>query len=139
MAELAGALNQVYILAGAVAMTGSTGAKIQGISKASMNKLADLLEISAFGDTYKKRKAGLLDTEMSIEGQVYTSDTTGQDVLVAGASIYIGMYPQGTTVAGTQIPAIIESVEVGAEVAGVQTIKATIKGNGAPVALPLRS
>lgn len=138
MPEIAGALNQVFILAGTNAMTGSTGAKVQGINKSTLNQLCDIFEITQFGDTAKKRKAGLLDSEINFEGNVYVGDTTGQDVLVVGASVYVGVYPSGTTVAGKQIPAIVESVETSADVGGMQTIKAVLKSNGAVVALPLR-
>lgn len=137
--EVAGALNQVWILAGTTHMTGSTGAKVNGIDKSTFNQLCEIMEITAFGDTAKRRLAGLLDADISIEGNVYTGDTTGQAVLVAGASCFIGVYPQGTGVAGTQIPAIVESVETSADVTGMQRIKAVCKLNGVAEALPLRS
>jgi hypothetical protein len=139
MGEVAGVSNQVWILAGSTHMTGSTGAKIQGINKSTFNQLCDIMEITAFGDTAKRRIAGLLDADINIEGNVYTGDTTGQAVLVAGASCFIGVYPSGTAVAGTQIPAIIESVETSADVAGMQTIKAVCKLNGVSEALPARA
>lgn len=138
MAELAGYLNQVFVLAGSTPMSGSTGAKVLGISKSSYNALCDIMEISQFGDTYKKRKGGLKDSEVSIDGQLYSADATGQAVFIAGNEVMLGLYPQGTAVAGVQIPCIIESVENSAEVAGIQAFKASIKGNGAPEALPLR-
>ena len=138
MAELAGKTNVVYILDGTTGMTGSTGAKIEGVDNQTYGRLCDILEITAFGDSYKARIAGLLDFSFSISGNVYTGDTTGQDVIVPGASVYIGAYPSGTGIAGTQIPAIVESFEVTAAVAGKQTFTASFAANGAPEALPLR-
>lgn len=138
MAEQAGFTNQVFILAGAVAMSGSTGAKILGIDNSTYNKLCEILDITSFGNTHRKRMAGLLDSSINISGNLYVGDTTGQDVLVAGASCYIGTYPSGTGAAGTQIPAIVENIEVSSAVDGKQTISASLLANGAPVALPLR-
>lgn len=139
MPELAGNLNEAYILAGTTAMTGSTGAKISGIDNSTYANLAEMLEITAFGDTYRKRKPGLMDNTCTISGNIYTGDTNGQDVIVAGAYVYIGLYPQGSTVAGKQIPAIVESVETAAAYDGKQTISVTFASNGAPVTLPARS
>lgn len=136
--EVAGLDNIVYILAGDVAMTNSTGAKIQGIDDYTYSHLCNLLDISQFGDSYAKRKAGQKDASIKLAGNYYSGDTNGQAVLVPGASVYVGAYPQGTGVAGTQIPAIVESVEYGAKATDKQTISVSIQGNGAPVALPLR-
>lgn len=138
MAEVTGYTNEVYVLAGTSAMSGSTGAKILGISNSTFNKLCEMLDKTAFGDNYRKRKGGLKDNNITINGYLYVGDTTGQDVLVPGADIYIGTYPSGTGVAGTQIPAVVESVEIGSAVDGLTTFTANISGNGAAVALPLR-
>ena len=139
MPEIAGVTNQVFILAGSTHMTGSTGAKVSGITKSTFKQLCDIMEITAFGDTSKRRIAGLLDAEIDLDGNVYVGDTNGQAVLVTGASCWIGVYPSGTAVAGSQIPAIIESVETDADIKGMQTIKAVCKLNGVAEALPLRA
>lgn len=139
MSELAGYTNQVYVLAGASAMEAGTGAKVAGVDNSSFNKLCEILDITSFGDTYRKRLAGLKDSAFSISGNYYPGDTNGQDVLVAGAAVYIGTFPSGTAVAGTQIPAIVENFEVSSDVAGKQTFSCTLAANGAPVALPARS
>lgn len=138
MPEQAGKTNQVWAIAGAVAMTGSTGAKVLGVDNSTFAKLCEMLEITQFGDDYKKRMGGLKDNTFSFSGNLYVGDTTGQDIMIPGNSIYIGTYPSGTTVAGTQIPAIVESFEVSSDVNGKQTFSCTIASNGAPVALPLR-
>lgn len=139
MPELAGNTNIIYILAGSTAMTNATGAKVQGIDNSTYNQLCDLLEITQFGDTYKNRMGGLKDTNVSISGNVYTGDTTGQDVLVAGNTVFIGVYPSGTGVEGKQVKCIVESVELSSAVADKQTISASLQGIAAPVALPLRA
>jgi len=139
MAEQAGFKNQVFILTGAVAMGAATGAKILGVDNSTFGKLCDILEITAFGDTYKNRMAGLKDSTFTISGNLYTGDTTGQDVLIPGDTVFVGAFPQGTTVAGTQVKAIVESVEMSSEVSGKQTFSASFSCIAAPVALPIRS
>ena len=136
MAELAGKLNEVYVLTGTSAMTGSTGAKVLGVDDSTFRKMCDLLEITAFGDSNKKRIAGLLDASIDLAGNYYPSDTTGQDVLEPGDSVYIGVYPSGPATAGYQFPGIVETFEVKAAAPDKQTFSATVQGNGAVVALP---
>lgn len=138
MAEVAGKTNLVYIVAGDTAMTTSTGAKVLGCDDSSYNQLCDLLEITQFGDDYKNRIAGLKDTNVSISGNYDPADTTGQDVLVPGDTVWIGVYPQGTAVAGKQVKAIVENYELSASVADKQTFSASLQGIGAPEALPTR-
>lgn len=138
MAELAGNVNVVYILAGTTAMTNSTGAKVLGVNNSQFNQLCSLLDISQFGDTNVKRKAGLKDGSVSLSGNYYPGDTNGQDSITAGADLYIGVYPQGTGVAGKQMPVIVENFNISSAVNGLQTFTASLQGNGAAVALPLR-
>lgn len=140
MSEQAGYVNVVKVLAGSVAMAGGaapTGAIIAGVNNSSFGRLCDMLEITAFGDTYKKRMAGLKDSSFSISGNVYTGDTNGQDVLVPGNTIMVGVYPSGTGVAGTQVNAIVESFETTVDVAGNQAFSCAFSCIAAPVALPL--
>lgn len=140
MSELAGFTARIKILDGSVAMAGAaapTGAYILGVDNYSFGKLCDMLEITAFGDTYKKRMAGLKDSTFTISGNVYVGDTTGQDVIVPGNDVMIGVYPSGPSVAGTQVNALVESFEVQSDVAGKQTFSATFSCIAVPVALPL--
>ena len=139
MAELAGKTNQVWALAGSTAMTNSTGAKVASVDSSGWKALCDLLEITAFGDAYKNRLAGLLDTSVTISGNYDPGDTTGQNILIPGNTVFIGIYPQGTTVAGKQVKAIVESFEITAAVGDKQTFSCSLQGLAAPVALPLRS
>jgi hypothetical protein len=138
-AEQPGYVNRVKILAGTSAMAGGaspTGSYIEGIDNSTFSLLCDLLEITAFGDSYKNRKAGLKDGSISISGN-YDSADTGQGIIVPGASVYIGVYPSGPSAIGRQAPAICESWELSADAAGKQTITASFQFIGAPVALPL--
>ena len=139
MPEVAGRLNEVWILAGTVAMTAGTGAKALGVDNSTFSKLCTILEIPQFGDSYMKRIVGMKDNTFSISGNFYVGDTTGQDIMIAGNSVYIGTMPSGPTVAGSQIPVIIESFEVSADATGKQTFSASFASNGAPVALPIRT
>jgi len=135
MSELAGKLNEVWVHT--AQMTGSTGHKINGVNDAGYNKLCEILEITQFGDDYKRRMGGIKDSDVSLSGHYDPEDTTGQVLLEPGDTVYIGIYPQGTTVAGTQIPVIIESFDWKADISK-QSFSAKLSGNGAPVALPAR-
>lgn len=139
MPEVAGYKSKVYILAGTTAMTDSTGSEVKGVDSATMNKLADILDISAFGDEHKKRMAGQKDTEFDISGNYHTDDTDGQDVLEAGADVYVGLYLNGTDNAGTQIPAIVENIEQSSEITNQVTFSASFAANGAPEELPAQA
>lgn len=139
MSELAGKLNKVYILAGTTAMTGSTGNEVSGVDDSTYDQMVDLLEISRFGDTYKKRIAGLADTSVALSGNYVPTDSAGQLALNPGDFVYIGLYPQGTAIAGKQIPMIVEKFEIKATASGKQTFSASLSGNGAPVVLPART
>jgi len=139
MSEQAGFLNEVWALTGVTAMAAGTGAKILGVDNSSFGRLCDILEITSFGDTYKKRMAGLKDTTFSLSGNVYVGDTTGQDILIPGDTIYIGVMPSGPTVAGTQVMALVESFETTSAVDGKQTFSAGFSCIAEPEALPIRS
>lgn len=139
MPELAGKTNLVYILTGTTAMTDATGAKVLGVDSSSYNQLCDILEITQFGDTHKNRIAGLKDTNISLSGNYYPGDTAGQEELVPGDTVFIGVYPQGGAVAGMQVKAIVESFEISASASDKQTFSASLQGIAAPVALPARA
>ena len=139
MPEIAGKTNVVYILAGESAMTGSTGAEVMGVDESTYSMLCDMLEITAFGDSSKRRMAGLKDTNMSLSGNYYPGDTNGQDLLVPGDTVYIGIYPQGASAAGKQFKALVENFEISASASGKQTFSATVQGIDEPVALPAQT
>lgn len=136
MAEVAGKTNVVYVHP--EAMTNSTGSKITGADNASYKTLCDILDITSFGDTHRRRMAGLLDTEITLSGNIYTGDT-GQGLLIAGNTVFIGCYPQGTAVPSMQVQAIVNSFEASYPVDGKQTFSATFSCIAAPVALPAQA
>lgn len=136
MAELAGKTNEVYINATEM---DDDGAKVEGVDDSSYNQLCDLLEITQFGDDYKSRLAGLKDTNVSLSGNYYPGDTNGQDLLVPGDTVYIGVYPEGTGNAGKQVEALIESFEISASVGDKQTFSASLQGNGEPTTMPAQT
>jgi len=136
MSELAGKLNLVYIYT--AQMSGSTGNKINGVNDATYNRICEIVEITQFGDDYKRRMGGVKDTDVSLSGLFDPVDTNGQVLLEPGDSVWIGIYPQGETVAGKQIPMITESFEWKADISK-QAFSSKLSGNGAPVALPARS
>lgn len=141
MAELAGKTNIVYVLAGASAMTGSTGAKVLGVDDSTYNQLCDLLEITQFGDTHKKRLGGLKDTSLTISGNYDPADTTGQKVLEdnVGNAVFIGVYPQGILVAGKQVQAFVSNFDLSMNVGDKQTFSCPLEGTAAPVTLPAQT
>lgn len=139
MSEQAGMTNIVYILAGTSAMISSTGAKILGVDNQSFSQLCDVLDITSFGDTFKKKMGGLKDTSFTISGNRYAGDTTGQDVLIPGNTVFIGGYPQGIAVASVQVECLVENYNVIVDVTGKETFTSSLVGIAAPVALPAQA
>ena len=139
MAELAGKNNIVYILTGTTPMSATTGAKIKGVNSSTRNRLAEMLEITQFGDNYQKRMPGLKDTSVSLSGNYDPSDTNGQLGLESGDSVYIGTYPEGTATASKQVPMIVENFEHSASADGKQEFSSSLVGNGAPETLPAQA
>lgn len=128
MAELAGSTCVVKI-----STTDGSYAAIDSVDDATMNKLAEILEITALGDTYRNRIAGIKDTEISISGSYNPADTTGQTICVPGNSVWIEYLPNGT--AGFKVNAICESFEMKASADGRQEFSSSFKGLAAPSAV----
>lgn len=137
--EVAGYVNETWILTGTSAMAAGTGAKVLGVDNSTFNRMCNILDISSFGNQYKSKLAGQKDGTFTLSGNIYVGDTTGQDELEPGDSVYIGVMPSGPTVAGTQAPFIVESFDASYDTNGKQTFSASLSMNGAPVALPIRS
>ena len=134
MAELAGKLMELRI--NSTEMTnGGDGAKVNGVDNATLNKLADILEITQFGDDYKKRIVGLKDSNVSLSGNYDPADTDGQLVLEPGDDVWVALFPQGTTENGTQVKMIVENFEQSAAVDGKQEFSSSLQGNGAPASI----
>ena len=134
MAELAGRLMEVRINDSEMT-NGGDGAKVNGVDNATLNKLADILEITQFGDTHKKRMAGLKDSNVSLSGNYDPDDTNGQLVLEPGDDVWVALFPQGTTESGTQVKMIVENFEQSAAVDGKQEFSSSLQGNGAPATI----
>lgn len=134
MSEIAGRLMEVRINDSQMAH-GGAGAKINGVDNSTLNKLADILEITQFGDSYKKRIAGLKDSNVSLSGNYDPADTSGQLKLEPGDDVWIALFPEGTTAKGKQIEMIVENFEQSATADGKQEFSSTIQGNGAPAVI----
>jgi hypothetical protein len=141
LAELAGRLRYIKVLAGSVAMVGAgapTGTAVGGVDNDTYRKLCDLVEISAYGDTHKKRLAAMKDTSVTLSGNLITTDA-GQLILEPGDTIMLAVHPGGATTVGKQVNCIVESFEDSCDALGKQTFTATVQGNAAPVASPAHS
>jgi len=85
----------------------------------SKSEVADMLDVTAFGNTHKKRFAGLKSASGSLT-QFHTSDTTFAAALTAGVPVVI----EDRTAAAAEPNrywALLESAEVAAAVEGVIT------------------
>ncbi len=131
MTELAGRLLEVRIN-GELMANGGAGAKVEGVDNSTLNRMAEILEVTQFGDERKKRIHGLKDTSLSLSGNYRPDDTSGQLLLEPGDDVFIALFPQGTGAAGKQIQMIVENFEESASVDGKQEFSSSLQGNGAP-------
>jgi hypothetical protein len=140
MAEVAGKVSKVYVIAGNSAMTGSTGTELKMDSN-GLTQMAEMLDITSFGDNFKKRMPGIKDTGIEASGNYDPADA-GQAILQTaydnGTTVFVGIYPQGTGVAGKQVQCYVESIDIKATATGKQTFAPKFAPIAAPVALPLR-
>lgn len=96
---------------------------------------AELAEDHAMGDSYKTRKPGMLDINGTLSCHYDPSDSTGQDVLIAGAAVTLLLYPEdgdGTGETEVSISALISEVGVNVERDGITQRTFAWAGNGAP-------
>ena len=140
MSEIAGRVNVVYVSTSTAAITNVTGVQINGVDNSSLNRLADLLDISQFGDTYRHRLTGLKDLNSSLSGNFDPSDV-GQLMLEPADFVYIGFYPHGSdsSSGATQVAMAVENFERSATADGKQTFSCALQGAGEPVALPAQT
>lgn len=129
MAEIAGKTNVVKI----ATSSSEAGTQISGVDDSEFEQLCDLLDITEFGDSYKKDLAGLLSTSGSLSGNYDPDDTNGQLVLVPGNTVWIQALPDGST--GKKIKAMIEKFSQKASATGKQTFSCSYKGQEAPTAV----
>ena len=137
MPELAGYLMEVRIKAGTVKMSagGADGLVIEGVDSVTLNRLAEILEVSSFSDTWKRRIAGIKDSNVSLSGNYLPTDA-GQLALEPGDDLWIALFPQGSSLAdgadGKQVQMIVENFEESSSADGKQEFSSSLSGNGAP-------
>jgi hypothetical protein len=100
-----------------------------------------MLDITSFGDNFKKRMPGIKDTSVDTSGNYDPSDA-GQIILQTaydnGTTVFVGIYPQGTGVAGKQVQCYVESIDIKATATGKQSFTPKFAPIAAPVTMPLR-
>lgn len=98
-----------------------------------MNRSADSYDVTPFGVTAKRYKAGLLDGTATLTGHCDNAATTGASTilrpLVGGAAVELIYKPEGTaTGKSTQtVDVLVLAYEETAPVAGICTFSATLQ------------
>lgn len=109
---------------------------VDGISSAEFNATAEELETSDFKDQdgAKHRITGLLDGEITIDGDYEPADTNGQVLIRAAffsrATVYAQRLPDGTN--GYKVTTKVTGFKVGGEVNGKAQFSATLRFTGVP-------
>lgn len=104
--------------------TNSTFILINGVDNSTLKRMCDMLDISSYGNDYKKRMSGMKDGNLNLSGNYDPTDTTGQLMLVPGDFVYIQVLPNGTT--GVKAKFIVEDFNFSAPTEGKQTFSATV-------------
>lgn len=116
--------------------SGGTFVTVKGIKQITFSRDGALIDVSEFGDDWKRNIRGMLDATFDLQGNYEPSDTTGQGVLdaafLASTDVFIQYLPDG--VAGWQMQATITKFstdsgvdkEVSLQVSGNQTGGLTI-------------
>jgi predicted secreted protein len=116
--------------------SGGSFVNVKGIKQITFSRDGALIDVSEFGDDWKRSLRGILDATFDLQGNYEPSDTTGQGVLetafMAGTDVFIQYLPDGT--AGWQMQATITKFsadsgvdkEVSLQVSGNQTGGITI-------------
>lgn len=97
------------------------------ISEWSLDVNADIVDISAFGDGWKKKTATQKDWSGSCNGRLDPNDT-GQNALTIGSDVTLELYVNGSNYYSGN--AVVESISYGAAVADVITVTFNFTGNG---------
>lgn len=118
----------------------STYTVIAGVKNYDAPLSATLLDTTSFANNsgYVQRGLqGLKDFSISLDGDWDPGNAPQallQTSLLTYATVYIKILPDGTN--GFKYPCVVESFDVSAAVNGISTFKCSLKGNGAPVAVP---
>lgn len=103
------------------------------IDKWSLDIGAEILDVSAFGDTWKEKIAGLKEWSCSGEGRWDMTDTAGQkalqDAILGGTTVAIRLYIDADTYYSGN--AYVKQVSPGAELAGTVDVSFQLEGTGA--------
>ncbi len=134
MTKLAGKDREIRIDDAEMA-NGGGGHKIGGVTDDSYKHLCKLLEVGEYGESYVDRIASKKDKSATVSYNLDPADT-GQLLLIPGTTVYLAIFPQGTTAAGTQMKLLVESVGEDSSEGGGQKGSASLSGeNSAPAAI----
>jgi predicted secreted protein len=119
------------------------GDEVAGITSATLNQSADLLDVTAFKDTsgWKQRILGLLDGSVELGGMAEFADAPQSLIrssFLSGASIWVTVHfnPSGAALAkGFQVECKVASANHGSEVADKVSFDASFQFTAAPVAV----
>lgn len=103
------------------------------IDKWSLDIGAELLEVQAFGDSWKEKIAGLKEWSCSGEGRWDMTDTAGQkalqDALLGGTTVAVRLYVDSDTYYSGN--AFVKQISPGAELGGTVDVSFQLEGTGA--------
>lgn len=130
MGALAGNKMAVFISTSQITSVGD-GTKIANLSNFSLKKSAESIDISSFGDDFKKLIGGLKSGECTLSGTLDIDDA-GQQIIDVGEVVYLAWFNDGITHDGYSAPFYVSDLEISAEVAGKQEFTATLNLNETP-------
>lgn len=133
--------TKVYVKSSASAPSGSD--EVAGITSATLNQTADLLDVTDFKDTsgWKKRILGLLDGTIDLSGMAEFADAPQSLIrssLLSGVSIWVQVEfnPSGASLAkGFQVECKVASANHASELEDKVSFDASFVFTAAPVAV----
>lgn len=98
----------------------------------SLESTADTIEDSVMGETVRSYQTGLLSWSASIDAYWDETDTAQIALLVAGASVSLKLYPEGTTSSSTYYhgTALVTSVSINSSFDGLVECSFSATGTG---------
>lgn len=99
----------------------------------SIEQQADVVEDTVLGDTWKTNKPSLKSWTATFNGWWDETDATGQALLIVGAELSLGFYPEGATAGDIAYTGsgIVTSFTNKGEVGGMIEAEFSVTGNGA--------